>query len=1175
MAGIIKRQILKHLSRFTKNLTPEQINLSSLRGEGQLTDLQLDEEAIQNMLDLPTWLAITRVYCNRAAIRIQWTKLKTHPICLMLDKVEVEMETCENPRPPNGPSPIALAAGQSEYGFAEKVVEGMYLEVGCVSIKIESRTFRASLQLWQLQGYSVNPNWQQSDLRFTRLTHPQRGEVLTFKEVKWQTLRVEADASEDSEDAPSTPLRLITNGGCLHVALKRRMKDCLVLSSKISLLLDDLLWVLTDSQLRALLSYTKSLSEAVQKSVRQRKEGTEDQAASSPTTPPQQPLSDTPSPPTTTTSLGQYFDKYDVKETSYHLVISRLDLHVCDESSFQRTSTVSGGAIQLTLRQITLDYYPAHRAGQSCSHWHRVSPAMGTFEQWAQDLAEEREAAEVQNMNVPGKESPLKPKKQSTFLPPLYYFSLLIRVDVLDIYQVSSSGQAAQKPSLLSCGRIPYTCSAIHFQYTEYYSLPGKSISVPSPAIYIQLHGLLFSFATSSILWLNQFMLDLSHHLQQFTAAKSGKSEKARDHKDVRLDGFNLKLNFPVATPQCPITERSQSICAHVALVTLTNTRQAPGSTLQLLQQAFRLFASKSTFHWPPGPLHPVFLAHAYPSSVLPSTSLWSLHSPSLSMYFEGAPPKQQILLHSFPFTAWACLLHSERELHVLLNVEDFARIQLDHYQYVIFLRAQEQLKNLLEELQNMVPLSLDQNLKVLPPCPMAVCVGLLIPEVSMSLLLPPSFSLENPSQTGESDQSSLIGSEVENGSELEKKKVFPIVQKALNAQGEMDVCEESLNATAVQHVKQVQEDDVHIVNKVSSESLHEKQVVIGAIQKMEQTQGIFQGREMARDVLLSTIGRTRETLNSGKERMQRLLRDTKQKDSDSLLSRTESQQSFDRFSLEGMDVVSFDSESSDGFLLLLGTDILTGMNQTEEDIGTEGDNLTDPENASQCTEEPEPQQILTVSLTDVVSVSHMQEDNISVSLQAAKMSCGSRTEESPLEINSSASVVSKPHFCMEFNIGPDAATLSPLAKQNGFLQLWIKHFTSELPISSITHLGPFFEDEQIPDILPMTIHISNSHLTLKDNGPRLYPSPLVPQPVHLTVKNIKIERKEDGIFYLAADGENASHMDNLDTSDKLPQSKQELQRQLTAAWIKLEEQNQMQQRLLQEIRKYNPGFKI
>lgn len=38
-----------------------------------------------------------------------------HFFCILaqfLDKVEVEMRTCEEPRPPNGPSPIAITAGQ-------------------------------------------------------------------------------------------------------------------------------------------------------------------------------------------------------------------------------------------------------------------------------------------------------------------------------------------------------------------------------------------------------------------------------------------------------------------------------------------------------------------------------------------------------------------------------------------------------------------------------------------------------------------------------------------------------------------------------------------------------------------------------------------------------------------------------------------------------------------------------------------------------------------------------------------------------------------------------------------------------------------------------------------------------------------------------------------------------
>lgn len=57
-------------SRFTKNLSPDKINLSTLKGEGQLTNLELDEDVLQNMLDLPTWLAINKVFCNKAAIRV-------------------------------------------------------------------------------------------------------------------------------------------------------------------------------------------------------------------------------------------------------------------------------------------------------------------------------------------------------------------------------------------------------------------------------------------------------------------------------------------------------------------------------------------------------------------------------------------------------------------------------------------------------------------------------------------------------------------------------------------------------------------------------------------------------------------------------------------------------------------------------------------------------------------------------------------------------------------------------------------------------------------------------------------------------------------------------------------------------------------------------------------------
>lgn len=50
-------------------------------------------------------------------------------------------------------------------------------------------------------------------------------QVLTFKEINWQSLRIEADAIErDDQDLGSTPLRLITNQGRIRIALKRRVR---------------------------------------------------------------------------------------------------------------------------------------------------------------------------------------------------------------------------------------------------------------------------------------------------------------------------------------------------------------------------------------------------------------------------------------------------------------------------------------------------------------------------------------------------------------------------------------------------------------------------------------------------------------------------------------------------------------------------------------------------------------------------------------------------------------------------------------------------------------------------------------------------------------------------------------------------------------------------------------
>uniref|UniRef100_A0A8C4ITK7 Bridge-like lipid transfer protein family member 3B n=1 Tax=Dicentrarchus labrax TaxID=13489 RepID=A0A8C4ITK7_DICLA len=492
---------IKHLGSGHSNLSPDKINLSTLKGEGQLTNLELDEEVLQSLLDLPTWLAINRVCCNKAAIRIPWTKLKTHPISLTLDKVEMEMSTCDEPRPPNGPSPIATASGQSEYGFAEKVVEGMSLSINSIVVRISAKAFNASFELSQLQVYSVNTSWSISDLRFTRIQDPQRGEILTFKEISWQMIRIEADAIQSAEhEMLSAPIRLITNQSKIRVTLKRRIKDCNVVASKLILILDDLLWVLTDSQLKAMVQYAKSLSEAMEKSAQQRKSmATEDQVSSAPPTAQQVRTQQASTAADQGATMAKLFSAYDVCETSHHLQITHLDLHICDDIHAKDkviNKRITGGAMQLSFSSITLDYYPFHRAGDSCAHWMHYSEATKTREGWARSLLDEfksnvemlKTAVRDQQGPAPVHSSPQHGKTEwSLCLSPSLSFrsfflmssSVVLRMADFSIYQVSTADQRRSSPkTMISCNKkslyLPPEMPAIHVEFTEYYFPDGK-----------------------------------------------------------------------------------------------------------------------------------------------------------------------------------------------------------------------------------------------------------------------------------------------------------------------------------------------------------------------------------------------------------------------------------------------------------------------------------------------------------------------------------------------------------------------------------------------------------------------------------------------------------------------------------------------------------------------------
>ncbi|KAJ4924655.1 hypothetical protein JOQ06_003607 [Pogonophryne albipinna] len=689
MAGLIKKQILKHLSRFAKNLSPDKINLSTLKGEGQMTNLELDEEVLQSLLDLPTWLAINRVECNKAAIRIPWTKLKTHPISLTLDKVVMEMSTCDEPRPPNGPSPIATASGQSEYGFAEKVVEGISLSINSIVIRISAKAFNASFELSQLQVYSVNTSWSISDLRFTRIQDPQRGEILTFKEISWQMIRIEADAIQSAEhEMLSAPIRLITNQSKIRVTLKRRIKDCNVVASKLILVLDDLLWVLTDSQLKAMVQYAKSLSEAMEKSAQQRKSmATEEQVSSAPPSAQQVRTQQASSAADQGATMAKLFSAYDVCETSHHLQITHLDLHICDDIQAKdkvATKRITGGAMQLSFSSITLDYYPFHRAGDPCVHWMHYSEATKTREGWARSLLDEfnsnvemlKTTVRDQQGPPPAHTSPqhgkINTSSSAAFSPPLpqspktqlMSSSVVLRMADFNIYQVSTADQRRSSPkTMISCNKkslyLPPEMPAIHVEFTEYYFPDGKDYPIPCPNLYAQLNALQLVLDPRSLVWINLFTLDLRQSLEAFMEIyKLSDSQKPEEHVDIKVDGLMLKLVIPTdRNTSCP-PDLPRSISVQTSEMVATNTRHPANCTRSHLEALLQRHAHEQDTR-----LHDIYRGLVVPTlgtdalKMPAAADFWALHFAQFWVDYEGTrggKGRPQPFVDSFPLTVWA-----------------------------------------------------------------------------------------------------------------------------------------------------------------------------------------------------------------------------------------------------------------------------------------------------------------------------------------------------------------------------------------------------------------------------------------------------------------------------------------------------------------------------------------
>lgn len=644
MVSIIKNQLLKHLSRFTKNLSADKINLSTFKGEGELSNLELDEIVLTDLLELPSWLRLTSAWCNKVSFRIQWTKLKSVPIFLSLDEVHIDVETCEDLRSMSSPQGVSSYTGPAKYSFIHKVIDGITVAVNTVLVTFKSPAFIASVQMNRIMVESKSATWQRCDLRTTRVKDPDRGQLLIFKELEWQTVRIEAQSTKDKN---LTPLRLLTNQARCRITIKKRISDCFVMGSRLVIILDDLLWVLTDSQLKAALHFLDSLGGLIEKAtVLERKT----KAARKLEVLPEYQAQVSQQSRTKSqynTAISKIFTRYDVVETSYHFLSQRIDLHLCDDAGGGRSfhpELKDGGALQISLVKFQIDYYPYHLAMADRKHWAKYKENATPHSQWLQqslssfrsqfmDLIDSgrtqqhspltrsqgtvtgsgtrgsrenlEKSSQSQNPNVTPSEQKKSqhpsgnPVKNYVLeqLAKLMTTCIVIRIDDFTLYKVTTTSRNPLPKEFITGDRdrfsLPEDVTILHAEFTYYYYPGDITFPLPPPKFYVQLNPIQLNFDLCSCLWFNSFALNLYHSL-------IGKNKQLNASRlmyfDVKIEAILPRIVFESQQDYPNQKDRPKSLHIQTSRASITNVRSTERSSRADLAQCLNAFQMGQMF---------------------------------------------------------------------------------------------------------------------------------------------------------------------------------------------------------------------------------------------------------------------------------------------------------------------------------------------------------------------------------------------------------------------------------------------------------------------------------------------------------------------------------------------------------------------------------------------------
>ncbi|XP_004294340.1 PREDICTED: uncharacterized protein LOC101295784 isoform X1 [Fragaria vesca subsp. vesca] len=204
MESILARALEYTLKYWLKSFSRDQFKLQGRTV--QLSNLDMDGDALHSSMGLPPALHVTTARVGKLVIVLpSVSNVQVEPIVVQIDKLDLVLEENAELDASSSPSssPSSATSGKgSGYGFADKIADGMTIEIRTVNILLETRgggrqggaawaSPLASITIRNLLLYSTNENWEVVNLKEAREFSTNKRFIYVFKKLEWQSLSID------------------------------------------------------------------------------------------------------------------------------------------------------------------------------------------------------------------------------------------------------------------------------------------------------------------------------------------------------------------------------------------------------------------------------------------------------------------------------------------------------------------------------------------------------------------------------------------------------------------------------------------------------------------------------------------------------------------------------------------------------------------------------------------------------------------------------------------------------------------------------------------------------------------------------------------------------------------------------------------------------------------------